>query len=874
MSFFDRLLFLSLLIPAGAGHAQSDLPNPVLFVTQVPQPADFTTVGSVFGNQQGSVDSAPRGGDLWIRYPDGGLKNLTAAAGYGMTGQQGNTSIAVRQPSVHWSGTKAVFSMVAGSPAHYQVLSYYWQMYEISGLGKSDTPVITKVPNQPASYNNISPVYGTDDRIIFTTDRPRDGQAHLYPQRDEYEEAPVVTGLWSLDPASGDLRLLQHAPSGSFTPIVDSFGRVLFTRWDHLQRDQQADSDVADVQGSKPPGYGTFNFPDEAAGSTPQYNVRAEVFPEPRGGSGTVNSFTFNQFFPWQINQDGTEEETLNHVGRHELYDYMNQSFNNDPNLREFYNAAVTHNPNRIFSFLHMREDPQNPGRYYGINAPEFGTHSGGQVVSMDGPPGMNPDNFLVTYHTPKSTASATPESGTPAADHTGLYRNPLPLADGQLLAVHTSETRADRVSSSGWQSRYAFRIKKLVKSGQYYTPGANLTNGISKSVTWWDPDTTRTYSGELWELDPVEVRVRPRPAPTKPALPSVEAGIFTEQSVHVPALKEYLKSKNLALVVSRNVTTRDHADTLQPYNLRVNTTSGTGVETIGTPGKIYDIRYMQFFQGDLIRGLGVVQSSDTPRSGRRVLAQVLHDANTTAIQPPNPAGPAGSVKIEADGSMAAFVPARRALSWHLTSPVNDPVVRERYWLTFQPGEIRTCTSCHGLNTKDQANHTVPTNPPEALRTLLQHWKTTTGLGAAPKEAWKQQKFGSNSNNTAVSGDLADPDGDGVNNLLEYAFGTDPVNGRDLSLPKPSLTIVDGSPRLTITFQRSLSATDLRYQVEYSIDQQNWTVGNSYAYDDEVTSTAETMETARSGSPVQTISVRRINAASGRQFMRVKITGL
>ena len=63
-----------------------------------------------------------------------------------------------------------------------------------------------------------------------------------------------------------------------------------------------------------------------------------------------MNGLTFNQFFPWQIDPEGTEEETLNHVGRQELYDYMSQSFTNDSNLHEFYNAAITHNPNRIFS--------------------------------------------------------------------------------------------------------------------------------------------------------------------------------------------------------------------------------------------------------------------------------------------------------------------------------------------------------------------------------------------------------------------------------------------------------------------------------------------------------------------------------------------
>src|SRR5688572_19004172 len=124
--------------------------NPILFVTQVPEPDDFVTITSTFGNHSGQIDSVPRGGDLWIRYPDGSMKNLTRTAGYGMDGLQGASAIAVRDPHVHWSGTKALFSMVIGAPQQYQWNPYYWQIYEISGLGKNDTPVITRIAKQPA----------------------------------------------------------------------------------------------------------------------------------------------------------------------------------------------------------------------------------------------------------------------------------------------------------------------------------------------------------------------------------------------------------------------------------------------------------------------------------------------------------------------------------------------------------------------------------------------------------------------------------------------------------------------------------------------------------------------------------------------------
>jgi len=42
------------------------------------------------------------------------------------------------------------------------------------------------------------------------------------------------------------------------------------------------------------------------------------------------------------------------------------------------------------------------------------------------------------------------------------------------------------------------------------------------------------------------------------------------------------------------------------------------------------------------------------------------------------------------------------------------------------------CTSCHGINTRDQANHVAPTNEPEALRQLLAYWKVTRESLAAP----------------------------------------------------------------------------------------------------------------------------------------------
>ena len=723
-------------------------PYPILFVTQVPVPQDFATIGAVFGNHRASLDSVARGGDLWIRYPDGSLKNLTAAAGFGASGFQGATAIAVREPSVHWSGGKAVFSMVVGgTDQRYKYQEWRWQLYEVDGLGADDTPVITKVANQPVSYNNVSPTYGTDDRILFTSDRPRGGDAHLYPQLDEYEETPVVSGIWNLDPASGDLFLVQHSPSGSFSPQVDSFGRVVYVRWDHLQRDQQAD---ADSRGSTFYGtYGTFNYADESS-SAARLSSRTEVFPEPRSsrtdllaGSNVVGH-TFNDFFPWMVGEDGSGEETLNHVGRHEFLGYFDVSFNDDSNLTYHHSQSPRVNPNTIAGFIQIKESAAAPGTYFGIDAPEFSTHASGQIVSTYGPPGVNADQMAISYVTHRDTSSYT---DTPSPNHSGLYRNPLPLSDGRLVSVHTPETRRDQNTGTTANpgSRYDLRLTLLKQVGGVYVPDQRLTAGITKTLTYWSPDVLVSYSGPLWELDPVEVRPRPRPARHIAPLPAQEHQVLAEQGITPQRLQDYLRANDLALIVSHDVTTRDHADKQQPFNLRV---AGGSAQTIGAGGKVYDVAFLQIIQADQIRGIG---GTANPRQGRRVLGQFLHDPR--ARNPVIAGAPPGSVAIAADGSVAAFVPARRALSWQLTDAAGVPVVRERFWLTMRPGEVRVCASCHGVNTKDQAQHLGdPANTPQALRQLLAYWtQHLEGDGPVPSVALTVTRAGAGSGLVASS---------------------------------------------------------------------------------------------------------------------------
>lgn len=676
----------------------------ILFVTQPPFGGDFTSANAVFGNHRAETTGTPRGGDLWIRYGDGTLRNLTAEAGYGLAVRQ---EIAVREPSVHWGGGKALVSMVVGGTTPNDYTQVFWQIYEVSGLGPGETARIVRLP-QPANANNVSPLYGSDDRILFTSDRPHDGNALLYPQLDEYESAPTVTGLWSMNPDGSDLRLLDHAVSGDFTPIVASDGRVLFTRWDHLQRDQQNNEGTL--------SYGAFNYASET--STQALASNAELFPElRRQPAGSYwHGHTMNVFFPWQVNEDGSGLETLNHIGRHELARYFDSAHDGLP---EF---IPPQNRRTADIVLQLREDPLRPGYFYATTAPEFGTHAAGRLIGLDAPEDLNADDFEVDYLTSPLSDDVIADGQTPPAGHPGHFRNPLPLADGTLIAVRTTSPYADRADGGPLSSRYDFHLVRLVSGTPDWTPGARLIpGGISKAITYWDNQTYRqlSYSGALWELDPVEVRARPRPARRSTPLPAIETDLLRGElggDAAIDRLRAFLVQRNLALIVSRNVTRR--ADRQQDFNLKV---VGSATQTALPGATPIAVGFLQLFQGDLIRGYS--QFHD----GRRPLAQLLHDG----LLPPLAGAPPGSVRVAADGSVAALVPAGRALTWQLVGADGTPVVRERYWVTFAAGEMRACTNCHGINRTDTVlGQPPPTNPPEALRQLASWWQATYDGGA------------------------------------------------------------------------------------------------------------------------------------------------
>ncbi len=141
---------------------------------------------------------------------------------------------------------------------------------------------------------------------------------------------------------------------------------------------------------------------------------------------------------------------------------------------------------------------------------------------------------------------------------------------------------------------------------------------------------------------------------------------------------------------------------------------------------------------------------------------------------------------------------------------------------------------------------------------------------APPRDVWKQTRFGSNAGIPAVAGDTADPDGNGVGNLIEYALGIPALNP-SATVALPQTTFANNA--LTLTFTRPATANDLTYIVQVSDDLVTWNDGSSYAPSGNVLTNTFTTQNSRSTSNgLETISVRdNTPSSASRHFIRLKI---
>ncbi len=136
-----------------------------------------------------------------------------------------------------------------------------------------------------------------------------------------------------------------------------------------------------------------------------------------------------------------------------------------------------------------------------------------------------------------------------------------------------------------------------------------------------------------------------------------------------------------------------------------------------------------------------------------------------------------------------------------------------------------------------------------------------------PFDQWRKAKFGAILTVPQAASD-ADPDGDGISNLLEFAYNSDPLSPRADAAP-----VLDGTDFATLTFSRNAGATDLTFIVQASSDLQNWADGSTYSDTASMPSNAVTTEVSHTTGTTETIVVRDNVAASpdSPRFLRLRV---
>ena len=141
-------------------------------------------------------------------------------------------------------------------------------------------------------------------------------------------------------------------------------------------------------------------------------------------------------------------------------------------------------------------------------------------------------------------------------------------------------------------------------------------------------------------------------------------------------------------------------------------------------------------------------------------------------------------------------------------------------------------------------------------------------------ESWRQQHFGSIAD-AGTAANNADPDGDGIPNLIEYALGLEPTKPSPGGLPVLGTTIFEGHEYLTLTLTRPSDIPDVsyRFQVGDSVAPEN--DGSLYSPSADIPSNEFTTEVSRDqvgNSEVITVRDNLPITKATRRFMRLKIS--